>query len=66
MFLPAISNLSSSQLKELLRQLRVEKFKAEYEAIQLNIKQEKIANMIELGRNIGRIENELYHRGEDV
>jgi len=64
MFTPKMNGFTVQQLKTQLTELRASKFKAEREAIELGIAQHEVDKLIELGQTIGRIENELFHRGE--
>jgi hypothetical protein len=60
-----IRSWNTQQLKYQLSQLRLEKIRAEKEAIQLGIDTDTIGNLINLGIRIGRISNELEHRPRD-
>lgn len=51
------------QLINALKRLLENKFEMEEEALQAGLEQEEINKLIELGKSIGSIENELSHRG---
>jgi hypothetical protein len=51
------------QLIEDLKNLMADKFQMEEEALQAGIRRDEVNRLIELGRSIGLLENELSHRG---
>ena len=51
------------QLIDALKKLLEDKFEMEEEALQAGLEHDEINELIELGKRIGSLENELSHRG---